>query len=348
MRKFRAAAAVLAVSAVACGDGGSGSAPEYTYALQGETMGTTYSVRVDSAVRPLSEADLALQVQELLDDINARMSTYVDASEVSVLNAAEPTVSVPLSDDTFFVLQSAIFLAESADGAFDPTVGALVNAWGFGPVNPSTAPSDFEIETLRSHTGIDKLELNGDERSVRKIDPEARVDLSAIAKGYAVDKIGDLLVELGLTSFMAEIGGEVLVGEAKRDGSPWRIGVEKPDVGAQHLQRTVPLESLAMATSGNYRNFYVMEGRTLGHTIDPRDGQPVDHNGASVTVVHESCMMADGFATTLMVMGPDEGLAWAEDNGIAALFVVQDGEALVERMTSEFERIAAAGPAEEA
>ncbi len=348
MRNLRPTVALLAVAAAACGDAGSGSSSDYTYSLQGETMGTTYSVRVDSPVRPLSDADLALQVQELLDDINARMSTYVDASEVSMLNASDPTTPVTLSDDTFFVLQSAIFLSESAAGAFDPTVGALVNAWGFGPVNPSTAPSDFEIETLRSHTGIDKLELDSEERSVRKTDPEARVDLSAIAKGYAVDKIGDLLIELGLTSFMAEVGGEVLVGEPKRDGSPWRIGVEKPDVGAQHLQRTVPLERLAMATSGNYRNFYVMDGRTLGHTIDPRDGQPVDHNGASVTVVHESCMMADGFATMLMVMGPEEGLAWAEANGIAALFVVHDGESLVEQMTPEFERIAGSNEVEEA
>ena len=133
---------------------------------------------------------------------------------------------------------------------------------------------------------------------------------------------------------------EVLVGEAKRDGAPWRIGIETPDVGAQHLQRTVPLNDHAMATSGNYRNFYVMGGRTVGHTIDPRDGEPVDHNGASVSVIHESCMMADGMATVLMVMGPEEGYAWAVANDVAAMFVVHDGEGFVERLTPAFAELA--------
>jgi len=332
----------LAAAVVVAGCGGAAESPAsaYTYEFSGETMGTTYAVRVDSDVRPFSDGDLGARVQEVLDDINARMSTYVETSEVSQINMASPDAIVSLSDDTYFVLQSAVFLAESSGGAFDPTVGALVNAWGFGPVNPSTAPSAFELETIRSHTGIDMLEMDGDAYSVRKIDPLARVDLSAIAKGYAADKVGDLLEENGLRRYMVEVGGEVLVGEAKRDGSPWRIGIETPDVGAQHLQRTVPLMDNAMATSGNYRNFYVMGGRTVGHTIDPRDGQPVDHNGASVSVIHKSCMMADGMATVLMVMGPDEGYAWAVANDIAAMFVVHDGEGFVERLTPAFAELA--------
>ncbi len=330
----------IGIAVAACGGGAEAPAPTYTYELSGETMGTTYTVRVDSDVRPFSDGELGARVQEVVDGINARMSTYVDTSEVSQINAASPDAFVTLSDDTYFVLQSAMFLAESSGGAFDPTVGALVNAWGFGPVNPSTAPSAFELETIRSHTGIDMLEMDRDTYSVRKVDPEARVDLSAIAKGYAADKVGDLLEENGLDRYMVEVGGEVLVGKGKRDGSPWRIGIETPDVGAQHLQRTVPLMDHAMATSGNYRNFYVMDGRTVGHTIDPRTGQPVNHNGASVSVIHESCMMADGMATVLMVMGPDEGYAWAVANDIAAMFVVHDGEGFVERLTPAFAELA--------
>jgi len=330
----------IGLSVAACGGVAEVSAPAYTYELAGETMGTTYTVRVDSDVRPFSDGELGARVQEVVDDINARMSTYVETSEVSHINRASPDATTTLSDDTYFVLQSAIFLAESSGGAFDPTVGALVNAWGFGPVNPTTAPSAFEIESLRSHTGIEVLEMDPDNHGVRKVDPEARVDLSAIAKGYAADKVGDMLEENGLTRYMVEVGGEVLVGEAKRDGSPWRIGIETPDVGAQHLQRTVPLMDHAMATSGNYRNFYVMGGRTVGHTIDPRVGQPVDHDGASVSVIHDSCMLADGMATVLMVMGPEEGYAWAVANDIAAMFVVFDGEEFVERLTPAFAELA--------
>ncbi|NKB88346.1 MAG: FAD:protein FMN transferase ApbE [Acidobacteria bacterium] len=339
-----AAARILAVVGVcallaACGGAAEAPASQYTYEVAGETMGTTYTVRVDSESRPFLDGELGARVQEVLDRINARMSTYVDESEVSVLNAAEPDATVTLSDDTYFVLQSAVFLSESSSGAFDPTVGALVNAWGFGPVNASTAPSAYELETLAAHTGIDKLEMDNDALSVRKLDPQTRVDLSAIAKGYAADKVGDFLEESGLTRYMVEVGGEVLVGEPKRDGTAWNIGIETPDVGAAHLQRLVALRDRAMATSGNYRNFYVMDGRTVGHTIDPRDGQPVDHNGASVSVIHESCMMADGMATVLMVMGPDEGFAWAEANDVAAMFVVHDGEGFVERLTTAFTEI---------
>lgn len=330
----------IGFAVVACGGAAEAPRSAYTYEVSGATMGTTYTVRVDSDERPFSDGELEARVQEVLDDINARMSTYVETSEVSQVNAASPDATVNLSDDTYFVLQSAVFLAESSGGAFDPTVGALVNAWGFGPVNPTTAPSAFELETLRSHTGVEMLEMDRDTYSVRKVDLQARVDLSAIAKGYAADKVGDLLEENDLARYMVEVGGEVLVGEAKRDGTPWRIGIETPDVGAQHLQRTVPLTGHAMATSGNYRNFYVMDGRTVGHTIDPRDGQPVDHNGASVSVIHESCMMADGMATVLMVMGPEEGYAWAVANDIAAMFVVHDGEGFVERLTPSFTELA--------
>lgn len=330
----------LGIVVAACGRDAEAPGSTYTYELNGATMGTTYSVRIDSDVRPLSDVELGARVQAVLDDINGRMSTYVETSEVSQINAALPDTVVALSDDTYFVLQSAVLLAKDSGGAFDPTVGALVNAWGFGPVNPSTAPSAFELETIRSHIGVDLLEMDRDTHGVRKLDEQTRVDLSAIAKGYAADKVGDLLEENGLTRYMVEVGGEVLVGEAKRDGSLWRIGIETPDVGAQHLQRTVLLMNYAMATSGNYRNFYVMDGRTVGHTIDPRTGQPVDHDGASVSVIHESCMMADGMATVLMVMGPEEGYAWAVANDIAAMFVVHDGEGFVERLTPAFAELA--------
>lgn len=311
----------------------------YAYSVQGAALGTSYTVRIADRDQPGRETELRELVQTTLDGIDARMSTYQAESEVSLLNDAGIEQATTLSPDTFSVLAAALALSTDSGGAFDPTVGALVNAWGFGPVNPDTAPSRAEIDALKEHMGVAKIRLDTESRTASRLDELLRVDLSAIAKGYAVDAVAAALQRAGFVNLMVEIGGEVTT-RGTRDGEPWRIGIERPDAGAQHIQRLVPLTDRALATSGNYRNFYVMDGRTVGHTIDPRTGEPVDHNGASVSVVHAECMMADALATTLMVMGPDEGLAWAQERGIAALFIVFENDTFVERSTPEFDAVA--------
>lgn len=332
---------LLICTALTLGGCGSAAGPaEGGVLLTGETMGTTYSVRIASETPVADEATVGQRIAERLEQINLAMSTYVEGSEISQLNRLATGEAMVLSEETFAVLQMAVDLAHDSEGAFDPTVGALVNAWGFGPINPSSAPGGAELAAIQKYTGVDLLTLDAAARSVRKAAPEVQVDLSAIAKGFAVDAISTLLDELGHPSHMVEIGGEVRTGLGKPDGEAWRIGIERPDVGAEQLHRMVPLKELAMASSGNYRNFYVMDGRVFGHTIDPRTAQPVDHEGASVSVIARDCSTADGTATVLMVMGPEEGLRWAEERDVAALFIVHEDGEFAERTTPEFRRLA--------
>lgn len=338
MRAVTVAGLVLAVAASAC------SAPEAELGVrfEGQTMGTTFAVRVDDPLPEERRESVAALIRATLDDVDAHMSTYRPDSEVSRLNAHGSEAPFPLSAETFAVLQAAITIAEASGGAFDPTVGALVNAWGFGPSgNPAAEPSVAELTMLAEHTGYQHLELVAEGPAVIKRDPLLQIDLSAIAKGYAVDRVVAALRQAGHENVMVEVGGEVRTHGRTAAGEPWRIGIERPDANAEDLQRLVPMVDLAMASSGNYRNFYVLGGRVVGHTIDPRTARPVDHEGASVSVIGEECMWADGWATALMVMGPEEGLRWAEEHGLAALYVVHEGDqTFAERTTTQFRNLA--------
>lgn len=339
MRVVRSAGLLLAVVvAAAC----SAPEPELGVRFEGKTMGTTFVVRVDDPLPEEGREAVAALVRETLDDVDAHMSTYRPDSEVSRLNALATDAPFALSDETFIVLQTAMQIAEISGGAFDPTVGALVNAWGFGPAdNPAAEPSAAELAMLAEHTGYHKLELDVEASAAIKRDPLLQIDLSAIAKGYAVDRVVATLLQAGFTNLMVEVGGEVRTTGHTAAGKPWRIGIERPDTRTEEIQRMVPLTDLAIASSGNYRNFYVLGGRVVGHTIDPRTARPVDHEGASVSVIAEECMWADGWATALMVMGPEEGMRWAEERGLAALYVVHEGDgAFAERTTPDFSRIA--------
>jgi thiamine biosynthesis lipoprotein len=239
------------------------------------------------------------------------------------------------------VLEPAQTLSELSGGAFDVTVGPLVNLWGFGPVDaPDAIPSASDIAAARNRVGYQHLELRRPAQ-LRK-QRELYIDLSAIAKGYAVDRMAQYLLARGCESFLVEIGGEVRVHGRKSGGAAWRIGVESPDPdalgGVLRVIRTEQLEGIAMATSGDYRNFLELGGQRFSHTIDPRTGVPVAHRLASVTVLHGSTLWADGFATLLNVMGPTEGFELAEREHLAALFVERTDTGFVERATSDFAR----------
>lgn len=318
--------------------------------LEGATMGSRYRVRVDDEGAAARRRELAELAQSVLDDVDARMSTWKPDSEVSRLNRAPANVPVAVSEGTFEVLEAAVRIAGDTGGAFDVTVGPLVDAWGFGPGGEVIAvPDDAEIDRLLSLVGVEGLRLDPDARTVTKVRREIRVDLSAIAKGWAVDRLLAALAEAGVAHAMVEVGGEVSTRGPTREGGPWRIGIERPSPdGTVRLQRTIPLVNRSVASSGNYRNFYVLDGRTVAHTIDPRTGRPVQHRLRGVSVVTEHCMEADALATALMVMGPEEGLAWATERDVAALFLVQSPEReaavdIVELSTPAFESVARAG-----
>jgi thiamine biosynthesis lipoprotein len=287
-------------------------------------MGTTFTVKV--VAESLGEDD-EVRLQDLieseLESIDQKMSHYLEDSELSRFNRSRDTTPFTVSPETLEVFRHAQELSALTGGAFDVTAGILVNAWGFGPdERGDTPPSEEEIARARERSGYRKLELDPKSITIRKREPLLYSDLSAIAKGYGVDRVAEALERDGLFDYMVEVGGEVRTGGKNDAGKDWRIAIEQPVPGRRAIQRIVPLSGLAMATSGGYRNFYEVDGALFSHTIDPRTGRPISHRLASVSVVDELCVRADGLATGLLVLGPEEGYALAVEQDIAALFLV--------------------------
>lgn len=318
--------------------------------LTGQTMGTTWSVTLQAA--PAAMPALQQGVQAQLDTVVAQMSTWEADSDLSRFNRAPAGSRHVLPTQFHEVMTAALQLAADTDGAFDPTIGPLVNLWGFGPDGSrDQAPAPAELATARARVGWQRLQLDG---AGHLIQPGgAYLDLSGIAKGYGVDRVAAFLIEQGIPAFLIEVGGELRSHGRKPDGSAWRIAVERPlpdDLGgnagpADAISKkdqdddtlvVVALDGLAMATSGDYRHYFEQDARRYSHTIDPRTGQPVQHRLASVTVLHEQCMQADALATALTVLGPEEGWAYALHHQLAVLLVWHDGDGFTSRMTPAF------------
>ncbi|MCC9631192.1 FAD:protein FMN transferase [Blastopirellula sp. JC732] len=303
--------------------------------VTGRTMGTTYSVKFIPPDRDFDAKPLQQEIDKRLVEINQQMSTYIPDSELSRFNQSKAGDWFPVSPQLAEVVQLAKQINHESGGAFDVTVGPLVNLWNFGPDHhPEQVPSDEAIAAALANIGDDKLEVRLDPPALKKSVDGLYVDLSAIAKGYGVDKIAELIAESGRKSYMVEIGGEVRAAGQKPDGSPWRIAIEKPIPGARAIQEVVELSNQSLATSGDYRNFFEVDGQTFSHTIDPKTGRPLAHTLASVSVLHQDCGSADALATTLMVLGPDRGYNWAEEQKLAVLFLIRDKDGPVVRRTS--------------
>jgi thiamine biosynthesis lipoprotein len=305
-------------------------------ALSGPTMGTWYHIKLAAYPDGLTEDDLQRDADERLHEINRQMSTYLADSELSRFNRYAGEDWFEVSPELATVVTEAQRVAADSGGAFDVTVGPLVNLWNFGPdPQPERIPSDEEIAVARQRVDHRQVEARLDPPALRKFRPDIYVDLSAIAKGFAVDAIAELLDERGVGDYMVEIGGEVRTKGAKLDGQPWRIGIERPVSTGRLLQRVVELGDDALATSGDYRNFFDWQGQKFSHEIDPRTGRPVNHSLASVSVIAEDCMTADALATALIVLGPDQALQYAENHDVEVLLILRRGE--------EFEEIATPG-----
>lgn len=323
-------------------------APESTPSasrFSGPTMGTQYTVEVLlTEVSSRRFVELKDVVEATLDDVNTKMSNYEEDSEVSRLNRWTDAGPFEVSSDTLEVLQHASEISATTGGAFDITVAPLVSAWGFGPPGrPPEQPTEEEIARLQELTGWEKLHVDRATSAVTKAHPDLTIDLSAIAKGFAVDRVADALDAEGVENYMVEVGGEVRTRGLNLQGEAWRIGIERPVPHEQAIDLIVPLGGLAMATSGDYRNYYEAEGRRIAHTIDPRTGFPITHNVASVSVIAPLCVRADAYATGLLVLGP-EGFDLAEELGLAAYFLQRDKEGrFVGRMTTAFKEILETG-----
>ncbi len=268
----------------------------------GQIFGTTYHIKYEAS-EPL-ERDIALELQQ----VDNSLSTFNPQSTLARFNAGKTDRTDAM---LYEVLTKAREISEATGGAFDVTVMPLVNAWGFGP-EKEHAPSDAEVARLLRHVGYRKITLRPDSTIV-KADPAVTIDLAAIAKGYGVDRIARLLREHGVRNYMVEIGGEVVTKGRNPKGEPWKIGVSNPQEGEPgkekgELQTIMELENAALATSGNYRNFYVRDGRRYAHTIDPKTGHPVQHSLLSATVIAPDCATADAYATSFMVMGVEKAL----------------------------------------
>jgi thiamine biosynthesis lipoprotein len=303
-----------------------GDRPARLYQLGGSTMGTSWSLKLSLPAGAPQEwvAAIGDTAQSRLDRIERLMSTWDSTSELSRFNRSESTSPTPLSPETIAVLVIATEVGERSGGALDVTVGPLVDAWGFGPREvelPRPPPAEV-TNRLRPLIGLDRLQLDARAGTAAKADPRVVVDLSAIAKGYALDVAAEGVLRMGATDFALEVGGEVRARGQRPDGSPWRVAVEAPTPGARSIYRVIDLGNEAAATSGDYRNYYEADGVRYGHILDPRSGLPIPWQGFSVTVVHPEAGRADAWATALSVLGPDEGFGLADSLGLAVLFVV--------------------------
>jgi thiamine biosynthesis lipoprotein len=311
--------------------------------IGGSTMGTTYTVKLRAMPRSLSPEALAAQIARRLERVERLLSTYDPDSELSRFNRSPSTDWFEVSPDTATVVAAARAISERSDGAFDVTVGALVNLWGFGPGGRTAAvPDAAAIEAARALTGYRHLAVRLEPPALKKADARLYVDLSSIGDGFGVDRIADLLDRAGIRDYLVEIGGELRARGLNPDGLPWRVGIERPGMPPA-VQRVVALDGLALSTSGDYRNYFEQDGVRYSHVIDPGTGRPVAHDTASVTVVHARAMIADGWSTALLVLGLPRGLALAEEAGLAALFLVRDGDGYEEQASAAFESLPSPG-----
>jgi thiamine biosynthesis lipoprotein len=303
--------------------------------LHGDTMGTTWSARVVApAGMPMREWQDG--VQRCLDGVDAQMSTYQPDSALSRYNAAPAGSWQAMPDECFAVIAQALRLAQATGGAYDPTVGPLVNLWGFGPdAQPAQAPSAAAIDAARERIGWWKPQL--DEAARQIFQPGGvYIDLSSIAKGHGVDRIGDWLDQAGAQAWLVEVGGEMKARGTKPDGSPWRVGIERPD-GSGAYDHVIALHGCAIATSGNYRRRYMQDGALRSHHIDPRTGYPVASAVASVSILAARAIDADPLGTAMTLLGPEDGLAFARERELAVLFVLHGERGWQARMSPAFE-----------
>ena len=305
--------------------------------LNGLTMGTTYSVKINADNAFVEKNKISDGIDEILSEINQSMSTYIKESELSNINFSTVSDWQSISDDLFEVIDHAINVSLKTNGAFDITIAPLVNLWGFGPDKlQNKIPTDEIIELTKKNTGYKKISIDKSLKKISKLDPNLHIDLSGIAKGFAVDKIARYLDKRGFKNYLVEIGGELIGKGLNKDNQIWQIGIENPDNNSDTIKRIVRLKDMAMATSGNYMNYFEKDGVRYSHTINPVTGKPIKHKLASVTVLDNSAMNADALATAFMVLGSEKALSLADNLEIAIYLIIKEGKRFEEKYNDYF------------
>lgn len=334
-----------------------------------------WSVKLGAPVPADELATLQRGIQSRVDDVARHMSRWDASSELSVLNASSTDEWQQISPGLVAPLSYALSLARDTGGAYDPTVAALVDVWGFGKAGRRYEPPSAEaIRAARERVGFERVSLDDAGRRVRK-PVGLQVDLSSMTHGYGAEQVARYLNDAGVRSYLVDVGSEIRAGGESPEGGAWRVAIERPpseesesvesgNEGARQngratraavgsleaglpkasveasdetsVEKVVFLRNAGIATSGNYRYYFDYNGRRYSHRIDPRTGEPVKHSLAAVTVIDADCSHADALATALTVLGPDEGLQFAKDRNIAALFILREGDSLIERMTPQF------------
>ena len=315
---------------------------EGNYVFTGYTMGTQYNVKlVGLEVEEDSLKEIKKAIEDKLAQVNRQMSTYDPESEISHFNNTNLVDEFEISAGFAKVMGLSRDISEKTAGAFDPTVSPLIDIWGFGYIKKTKDfPDEIEIQEALKNVGFRKVSCSSN--ILKKAVPNLQLNLSAIAKGYGVDVIAGIVSESGFTNYMVEIGGEVITSGLNQSGEVWRIGVQNPafgsEVGTDNVM-VVILPQKAIATSGDYRNYFEYKGKTYSHVIDPRTGYPTESGVASASVIADTCMMADALATALMVMGPVKGLELIENiKGVEAVITVRNENGFSNHFSSAYDQ----------
>ncbi len=306
------------------------------HALDGWTMGSTWSVHVIGP-RDLDTAALKAGIEAQFQALDQQLSGYRAGTGLSQVNAAPLGKWVALPPDLAIVLRSGLDLWRESGGAFDMTVRPLVLLWGFGAAEPrDRPPTPAQIAAAKARLGSDRVELSEDGTRIRRLS-DVTLDVDAIAPGHAADVITAWLAQRGLHDALVDVGGELRASGHRPDGTGWRVGIERPQLARGDVGRVLAVSGLAIATSGDYRDYFELAGKRYAHTLDPVTGQPADNGLASVTVLASSALAADGYATALMVLGPDRGMAWAEKHQLPVFMILRTGnEGFIERYNERF------------
>ncbi len=300
-------------------------------------MGTVYTIKYLAPPAVPQDAEVRRESEAILARLTREFSTYDPDSELSKLNRAPAGQWLALSPEALLLMRYALELNRLSGGAFDMTVGPLLALWGFGPrmASRERVPSAAEIAGTLKLVGAGQIELREAPPAVRKRNAQVALDLNALVPGYAADRLAEKLEQLGVNDYMVDLGGELRLKGRNERGEPWAIAVESPQPGSGPIA-TLHLSARAVSSSGGYRNFFELNGKRYSHELDPRSGRPIEHELASVTVIAESALAADGLSTALLVLGPVEGFALAERENLAALFIMRAGEGWTRRSTRAF------------
>ncbi|MVW87792.1 FAD:protein FMN transferase [Pseudomonas sp. PB101] len=305
--------------------------------FSGPTMGSTYSIKYVRRSGLPAQADVRVEVEKILADIDRQMSTYRSDSDIERFNALPASRCQAMPTSILELIRVGEQLSVQSDGSYDLTVEPLLNLWGFGPqARGEKVPTAEALAEARKRVGHQHLRIEGDRLCK---DAAVEVDFNSIAAGYAVDTIAAKLEAMGIHDYLAEATGELKASGHKADGSPWRIALEEPRDDRQVAERVIAVDGFGLSTSGDYRNFFEQDGQRFSHTFDARSGAPVSHKLASVTVIHPSALMADGLSTLLLILGPERGWDYAEKHDIGAFFVIRADTGFVTRSSHAFERL---------